>query len=139
MRWINAIGFCLPFLALPALAAEPVTVTELLSTQATASGQPILLPQHDMRLIVSRFLIPPGATLPVHKHPWPRYAYVLAGHLRVTLTATSQVFEYQPGDFIVEAQDQWHFGTAIGTEPVTLLVIDQVESGHANTVLQDKH
>ena len=26
----------------------------------------------------------PGATLPVHNHPYPRYGYVLAGILRMT-------------------------------------------------------
>ena len=130
------IGFALALLATPALAADPVVVTPLLSTQTTASGQPIVLPQHNAQLIVMRFVIQPGATLPVHEHPYQRYAYVLSGHLTVTLSDTGQVLHYGPGDFIVEVRDEWHFGAALGNEPVVLLVIDQVEAGHTNTVLR---
>ena len=122
--------------AVPSHAAEPVTVTELLSTQTTPAGQPIVLPQHDVQLIVSRFVIAPGAALPIHQHPWQRYGYLLAGHLKVTLTETGQVFDYKPGDFIVEVTNLWHSGTAVGDEPAVLLVIDQVQAGHGNTVLQ---
>lgn len=129
-------GLTLILVAVPALAAEPVVVTPLLSTQKTASGQPIVLPQHNVQLIVSRFVIQPGATLPVHEHPYQRYAYVLSGHLTVTLADTKQVLQYGPGDFIVEVRDEWHSGTAVGSEPVVLVVIDQVEAGHNNTVLQ---
>lgn len=123
-------------LANPAFAREPVVVTKLLSTTTTASGQKIILPQGDARLIVSRFVIQPGATLPVHEHPAQRYAYVLSGNLRVTLSETGQTFDYKPGDFIVEVRDQWHFGTAMGSEPVVLLVIDQTTGGEGNTMLQ---
>jgi quercetin dioxygenase-like cupin family protein len=129
-------GLVLALAAIPALRAEPVTVSTILKTQQTASGQPIELPQHDAQLVVTRFLIQPGATLPVHEHPYQRYAYVLSGHLDVTLSDTGKVLHYGPGDFIVEVRGQWHFGTAVGTEPVTLLVIDQVEAGHGNTVLR---
>jgi len=131
------IGFALVFCATPAFAGEPVTVTQLLSTHTTASGQPIVLPQHDVQLVVSRFVVAPGATLPTHLHPWQRYGYLLAGHLRVTLAETGQVLDYEPGDFIVEVTNTWHSGTAVGDEPAVLLVIDQVEAGHSNTLLQD--
>jgi quercetin dioxygenase-like cupin family protein len=122
--------------ALPSLAAEPVTVTQLLSTRTTPAGQPIVLPQRDVQLIVSRYVIAPGATLPTHMHPWERYGYVLSGHLQVKLTDTGQVLDYKQGDFIVEVSNTWHYGTVVGTEPVVLLVIDQVEAGHGNTVLK---
>ena len=129
--------FALMSSTLPSSAAEPATVTQLLSTQTTPSGQPIVLPQHNVQLLVSRFEIAPGAALPTHMHPWQRYGYLIAGHLRVTLTETGQVFDYKPGDFIVEVSNTWHSGTPVGDEPVVLLVIDQVEAGHDNTVLQN--
>ena len=131
--------FALMSSTLPSSAAEPATVTQLLSAQTTPSGQPIVLPQHNVQLLVSRFEIAPGATLPTHMHPWQRYGYLIAGHLKVTLTETGQVFDYKPGDFIVEVANTWHSGTAVGDEPVVLLVIDQVEAGHDNTVLQKAH
>ena len=73
--------------------------------------------------------IPAGAKLPVHKHPSPRYAYVLAGTLRVATADESRSWEYKAGDFIVEMIDAWHYGMNTGAEPVRLLVIDQVEAG----------
>ncbi len=122
--------------AVSAAAGEPVEVTPLLTTRQTASGQPILLPQRDVQVVVSRFVIQPGARLPVHLHPWQRYGYLLSGELRVTLSDDGRVIRYRPGDFIVEAREQWHSGVAVGTKPAVLIVIDQVEAGHSNTVLK---
>ncbi len=126
-------------LPLTARAADPsVVVSPVLDTRTTATGQPIVLPQHDTELIVSRYVIQPGTSLPIHKHPYQRYAYVLSGKLRVTVAGTGpdagRVFEYGPGEFVVEMRDEWHFGTALGDAPVVLLVIDQVEAGHKATV-----
>ena len=120
-------------------AAKPVVVHPLASATTTSSGQPIVLPQKDAQVIVSSYEIAPGAVLPVHKHPFPRYAYVQAGHLRVTNNDTGKSEDFKPGDFIVEAVGQWHFGTNTGKDVVKLLVIDMVEKGKANTVLRDAH
>ncbi|RUW30320.1 cupin domain-containing protein, partial [Mesorhizobium sp. M1E.F.Ca.ET.041.01.1.1] len=86
---------------------------------------------------VSAYQIAPGATLPVHKHPFPRYAYVEAGTLKVTNVETGASNTYKTGDFIVEMIGQWHQATNIGADPVKLLVIDQVEQGAKNTILQN--
>lgn len=131
---LSALGLARPAMALD--PGEPVAVTPLLSTKVTAAGQPIVLPQSDAHLTVSQFDIAPGATLPVHKHPFPRYAYVLAGELKVTNDETGESQTYKAGDFIVEMIGLWHQGTNIGTEPVRLIVIDQVEGDAGNTILK---
>jgi len=51
------IGFLTSSAAAPAAAGETVEVTPLLTTRQTASGQPILLPQRDVQVVVSRFVI----------------------------------------------------------------------------------
>ena len=79
---------------------------------------------------------PPGAVLPKHKHPFPRYGYVQAGTIEVTNLDIGKTETFKTGDFIVEAVDQWHFGANKGADPVKLLVIDMVEKGAVNTVLQ---
>ncbi len=117
-------------------AKAPVTVRPVLSTTTTASGQPIVLPQKNAQVIVSTYEIAPGAVLPVHKHPFPRYALVQAGLLRVTNADTGKSDDYKPGDFIVEVVDQWHYGSNTGADTVKLLVIDMVEKGQPNTVLK---
>lgn len=114
----------------------PVVVTPLTSRTETASGQPITLPQKNVQVLVSTYDIAAGATLPVHKHPFPRYAYVQAGTLQVTNVETGKSNTYKTGDFIVEMIGQWHQATNVGTDPVKLLVIDQVEQGTKNTVLR---
>lgn len=137
----------LPFALGLLLAASPlhadnqavtgkVVVKPVMSSTVTSSGQPIVLPQKDAQVIVSTYEIPPGAVLPKHKHPFPRYGYVLAGTIEVTNTDTGKTETFKAGDFIVEAVDQWHFGANKGEVPVKLLVIDMVEKGQSNTVLQ---
>lgn len=115
---------------------SPVLVTPVTKTTVTADGKPIVLPQKDAQVVVSIYDIAAGASLPMHKHPYPRYAYVLAGTLQVTKADTGETFTYKPGDFIVEVIDEWHQGANIGADPVKLLVIDQVEDGAQNTILR---
>jgi quercetin dioxygenase-like cupin family protein len=122
--------------ALDSGAAAPVVVTPVKSTAVTSTGQPITLPQKNIEVTASIFDIAPGATLPVHKHPFPRYGYVLSGTLKVTNVDTGRSDTFKAGDFIVEMIDQWHQGSNIGLDPVKLLVIDQIEAGVQATVLK---
>lgn len=120
-------------------APSDVTVTPLLSTNTTASGQPLVLPTNPAMVGVSRYVIAPGARLAVHKHPHTRYAYVQSGNLTVFDADTGRRFDYKRGDFIVEILDGWHYGENAGTEPVELLVIDQTPDGSpVNTVLRSE-
>ena len=129
--WIAAIlslGVSMAY----AESGKPVIVTPVLTTDVTASGQPIVLPSKDVQLIVSTYEIAPGAALPAHRHPFPRFGYMLAGSLRVTNLETAKSDDYKAGDFIPEAIGQWHQGSNIGDGPAKLLVIDQVEKGQLN-------
>jgi quercetin dioxygenase-like cupin family protein len=119
-----------------ALQVKSIVVAPVLSSTVTASGQPIVLPQKDVQVLVSMYQIAPGAMLPVHKHPYPRYGYVLAGTLKVTDTQTGESKIYRSGDFIIEAIGRWHQGANIGSTPARLLVIDQVEKGQSNLILR---
>ncbi len=122
--------------ALDSGAVNPVVVTPIRSTTVTSTGRPITLPQKDVEVAASIYEIAPGVSLPVHKHPFPRYAYVLAGTLTVTNVDTGQSDTFKTGDFIVEMIDEWHFGSNAGIDPVKLLVIDQIEAGAAATILK---
>jgi quercetin dioxygenase-like cupin family protein len=119
--------------------AEGVKIAPISKTDVTSSGQPIVLPQGPVKVITSTYEIPPGAKLPVHEHNYPRYGYMLSGQLRVTNVETGQSTTFNPGDFIIESLGQWHKAESIGTDPVKLVVIDQVPKGDDNnTVLQNK-
>ncbi len=133
-----AMGLALsasPLCADSAPVTGKVVVRPVLSATETSTGQPIVLPQKNPQLIASTYEIPPGTTLPKHKHPFPRYGYVLAGTITVTNLDTGKVENFKTGDFILEAVGQWHQGTATGTETVKLLVIDMVEKGESNTII----
>jgi quercetin dioxygenase-like cupin family protein len=136
MKLLCTVGGLVALLISPVQAQEQkdVAVTRLLSSTVTSGGQPIVLTQKDAQIIVSTYDVAPGATLPVHKHPYPRYAYVLSGNLRITNKETGRSDTYKSGDFILESVGQWHTGANIGDESVKLLVIDIVEKGQANTV-----
>jgi quercetin dioxygenase-like cupin family protein len=121
---------------LPAEYAQAVKVTPVLTTPTTATGQPIMLPQKDVQLVAATYEIPAGAKLPVHKHAYPRYGYVLAGTLRETYIDTGKTVTYGPGGFILEGVDQWHKAETVGSEPVKLLVIDMLPKGENSTVLK---
>ncbi len=135
---IVMLAVVVPFAGAYALdsGAPPVVVTPIKKTTATSTGQPIVPPTTNVEVAASIFEIAPGATLPVHKHPFPRYAYVLQGTLEVTNVDTGQRDMFRTGDFIVEMVDQWHQGSNVGADPVKLLVIDQTEAGAASTLLR---
>jgi quercetin dioxygenase-like cupin family protein len=122
----------MPARDMPANDIPGVTITPVWSATTTVSGQPIEVPARP-EVVVSRYQIPPGITLPLHQHPYPRYAYVLSGTLEVAVSG-GKTFRYQAGDFIVEVVNQWHAGKNAGDTPVQLLVIDQVVPGHSNTI-----
>jgi quercetin dioxygenase-like cupin family protein len=134
--WSVSALFALAIATPQAQERKDVTVTQLLSTTVTSSGQPIVLPQKNAQVVVSIYDVAPGARLPTHKHPYPRYGYVLSGELRVTNVETGQNDTYKPGDFILESVGQWHMGANIGGKPLKLLVIDLVEKGQTNTVVR---
>lgn len=138
---VVSVVFCLAWMnagiAAEAESREKVVVKQVASSSTTAAGDPVVLPQKDAQVVVSTFEIPPGASLPVHKHPYPRYGYVLQGALTVTNTETGKAEVFKTGDFILEAVGHWHRGGTSSKIPTKLLVIDLVEKGQNNTVLKE--
>ena len=116
------------FTSANAADAPKVTVEPLARTSTTITGEKIVVPQNpDVSASIATF--PPGAELPVHKHPYPHYVYVLQGVLTVTNIDTGKSFTVKQGDFVVETNADWHTGKNEGSVPVKLLVIDQLPTG----------
>ena len=109
-----------------------VTVVERART--TVTGQTFEAPPGPLEVVITVTEIPAGGALPMHKHPWPRFAYVERGRLRVRYEAANLVREFGPGEAVVEAVDQWHEGEVVGNDPVRLVVVDQVPPGRSNVV-----
>jgi quercetin dioxygenase-like cupin family protein len=108
--------------------APKISVTPLSRTSTTITGEKIVVPANP-EVVTSIATFPPGAELPIHKHPYPHYVYVLDGVLTVFNTDTGKSFTVKKGDFIVETNANWHYGKNEGTVPVKLLVIDQLPAG----------
>jgi quercetin dioxygenase-like cupin family protein len=117
----------------PGIAMAPV-----MQTRTTDTGQTLDVPAHPT-VIVSQTTMAPGARTPTHKHPYPRYVYVIEGTLTVVDEATGQTFEVKQGGFLTEMIDTWHHGENRGKSPVRLIAIDQVPEGTAtNTVAKSE-
>jgi quercetin dioxygenase-like cupin family protein len=117
----------------PATAPGP-TVTVVNRTDRTITGQPFAVPDGPLEVVFSVAEIAVGGALPMHKHPWPRFAYVESGQLRVHYEEAGLVRVFGPGEAVVEAIDQWHEGEVVGDAPVRLIVVDQVPPGRSNVV-----
>lgn len=115
----------------PAPVSAPIGVFD-----QTMTGQPLAAPPAPLQVKVSKTTIPPGGQLPPHKHPWPRYGYILEGEIEVTNLETGLVRRFKAGEFAIESRDQWHKGQAVGTGPAVLLVIDQAPPGATNVVMK---
>jgi quercetin dioxygenase-like cupin family protein len=133
---VAALGCASMAAAQSATQPAPVT-TALKRMEATSSGQPIVMPQGPLRVTVSETSIPPHGSLPVHKHPYPRYVYVLSGRVRVTNLDTGQAAELKAGDMSIDPVGQWHKAEALGEEGARLITVDQALPGAATTVLRE--
>lgn len=132
-RIVLALALLLP---LTAQAANLTHITPLLDTKTYANGEPLAMPANP-ELHVMTYELPVGAALPVHKHLYPRYAYVLQGELEIFYLDSKTSKVLKAGEFIAEAPEHWHYGKNIGSVPMKLLVIDHVRPGTAtNTELK---
>ncbi|HWD27512.1 MAG TPA: cupin domain-containing protein [Rhizomicrobium sp.] len=113
--------------------APKIGVTPVVRTNTTITGQRIVVPAKP-DVIVATAVFPPGARLPVHRHPYPHYVYVTSGTLTVVNVETNQTYQVQAGSFVAEPMNTWHYGINNGTVPVTMLVIDQVPHGVPNNM-----
>lgn len=126
-------ALAIPVLAIAAAAPAP-TVTPVMRTSTTVVGQALTAPPPGFDVAAVRTVIPPGAAITAHKHDYPRYTYVISGHIRLTDEETHQSYDYGPGQAIVEPIGRWHSGRVIGAEPVELIAFDQAPAGQGNVV-----
>jgi quercetin dioxygenase-like cupin family protein len=69
---------------------------------------------------VLRVTIPPGARLPIHKHPVINVAVVLSGELTVE-TDEGKTLHVGAGNGFAEVVDRWHYGRNDGDVPVEIV------------------
>ena len=133
---ILGVAASLLFFAGLAQAADlpPPVVTPVTRTNTTITGQHFVVPAKP-DVIVATAVFAPGARLPVHKHLYPHYVYVLDGTLTIVNVETGKITQMKQGAFFVEMIDTWHYGENKQTTPLKLLAIDQVPPGTKSNVV----
>jgi quercetin dioxygenase-like cupin family protein len=101
---------------------QAVAVKELVRSSRSWDGNPLpAYPQGQPEVSILRISIPPGAQLPVHRHPVINAGVLIHGELTV-VTKDDKVLELKAGDPIVEVVETWHYGRNDGTEPADIIV-----------------
>ena len=114
--------------------SKAVKSVEIFRTSTTAAGQPMVYPKADQpEVTMLRVTIPPGQETGWHKHPYPGYAYALAGRL-VVETEDGKANEFGPGQGFAEVVNLLHNGKNNGAETVELVAVFTGEKGKAFTV-----
>lgn len=128
--------FALALLPLAAPAQEAYPTRALLATATTVVGEPLRYPTGaPARVTASIVTIVPGADTPLHRHPVPLVAYILAGELTVDYGSHGKRI-FRKGDAFVEAMDVAHRGMNLGTETVSILAVYLGAEGVANVALE---
>ncbi|HOJ44249.1 MAG TPA: cupin domain-containing protein [Syntrophorhabdaceae bacterium] len=72
-------------------------------------------------ITILKITIPPGVTLPMHRHPVINAGYMIKGKLSV-YTENGSMLSLKEGDSIVEVVDTWHYGKNEGNVPAVIIV-----------------
>lgn len=111
-------------------------IKEIAQTNTYMNGERITLPENP-NLRVMQYELPVGAALPMHKHPYPRYAYIMQGEVEFIYPPDNKVVKWKEGTFAAEAPNHWHWGRNSGNVPMKILVIDHLPDGETtNTVIR---
>lgn len=92
--------------------------------QSTRSWDGARLPAYpggQPEITILKITIPPGARLPLHRHPVINAGVMLQGELHVRADS-GKTLTLKKGDALVELVNQWHHGENRGRKPVEILV-----------------
>jgi quercetin dioxygenase-like cupin family protein len=106
----------------PAADSGSVKVEVLAKSGSSWDNKP--LPRYERgkpEITILRIKIPPGETLPMHKHPVINAGVLLTGELTV-ITDDNKVLRLKAGDAIVEVVNKWHYGKNEGKETAEIIV-----------------
>jgi quercetin dioxygenase-like cupin family protein len=118
-------GICFVlFFSSNALAKDVITVQVDQLAKSSLSWDGNHLPDYlkgTPEVTILRIKIPPGANLPLHKHPVINAGVLLSGVLTV-FTEDGKTLHLKAGDSIVEVVNTWHYGKNEGGETAEILV-----------------
>jgi quercetin dioxygenase-like cupin family protein len=122
-------------LSAPAALAADAPMSGIVFRSATTSAeQPIALPQGPVEVVASITELAPGASTPIHKHPYPRFGYVLSGRIELSYPQGGETKVFEAGSFFADPVGLWHQGRALDGKAVRMLIIDQAPPGTSNFI-----
>lgn len=140
---MNYLRICLIVTFLPlALWATTATVAPIekeLLVQSEKSWDGSYLPKYpegQPQISVVRFIIPPQAQLPWHKHPLINAGVLVKGELTVVAEGGLEK-QLQEGDALIELVNTWHYGRNDGDEPAEIVVVYVGVEGDELAVLKE--
>ena len=123
--------------ALPAADESLVSAETLVRSNESWNGAMLPhYPEGQPEITILRISIPPGARLPMHKHPVINAGVLLKGELTVT-TKNGEVLKLNSGDPIIEIVGDWHYGENEGSESAEIIVFYAGSQDTPNTVEEE--
>ena len=105
-----------------------LTLTPILQTSRTFSGQPIHFPQSDNQLVAVLAEVAPGGQVGRHLHPHSLFVYILEGTLTIEMEDHG-THSFSAGEGLAEVVNTWHNGRNLGATPVKFLIIFTAQEG----------
>ena len=105
-----------------------LTLTPILQTAKTFTGQPIHFPQSDNQLVAVLAEVTPGGQVGRHLHPHPLYVYILEGTLTIEMEGHG-THSFSAGEGLAEVVNVWHNGRNLGDTPVKFLIVFTAQEG----------
>lgn len=78
-------------------------------------------PKGQPEVTILKIVIPAGAKIPLHQHPYINAGVLTKGELTV-LTKTGDKLIMTAGDPIIEIVNKWHLGFNSGSKPAEIIV-----------------
>ena len=105
-----------------------LTLTPVLQTSTTFTGQPIRFPQSDNQLVAVLAEVAPGGQVGRHLHPSPLFVYILEGALTIEMEGHG-THTFRAGEGLAEVVNTWHNGRNFGDTPVRFLIVFAAQEG----------
>jgi quercetin dioxygenase-like cupin family protein len=117
------IALAVLFFSIARAADDTPARVEVLAKSTSSWDNSLLpaFPKGQPEITILKITIPPGAQLPLHRHPVLNAGVLLTGELTV-ISEDQKTLHLRAGDSIVEVVDKWHYGKNEGNDPAQIIV-----------------
>jgi quercetin dioxygenase-like cupin family protein len=112
----------------PPIGPVGLTLTPILDTSTTFSGQPIHFPQGPNKLVAVLAEVAPGGQVGRHMHLDPLFVYILEGTLTIEMEGHG-THAFRAGEGLAEVVNTWHNGRNLGDTAVKFLIVFAAQEG----------